>query len=592
MYKHKVLLTVVALSAMAAWPMSALADSSIDRERDTARIFVEQLLHPLKFAGPPKIEVLDQEAFRNRQLIELKRESAARQRDWKVLTSLGLIRGPGAAEDVLRGMLARSLDGSYHFDSRTIFIPAGQSERVKVLVHEMVHALFHEHLDVPALRKGVENDDDRETAFLALTEGIATFAEVAFEAWQNDENRGDGPWKPSPDVFARAMQRARADVAMTYGGSSDSIESDTIRRFVQFPYSHGLKLIATAGQEHAARLGPWIVEMHDATRLPRSSREILHEGRPPAPVEIPSLATVLGGALQGTSWAVVEDGSLGELTLRLWWRLDLTEGAWREHLPLGLSCDRLLVIEDPSNGRLAGIAVLVFDSDFHAREASRLAARSTVAGGAGVEQIGRALIVPIGDLPNQFRNDVVAAIRAQNFSAPPIAPSELARFHLAEFARHGEIDAWRGFIRTLTDCTPLARTQLLPVLAELCFITSQPETPEELALEESAFWAMADRRQRDLGRLAAKELPAVLDSQQHRALTDSALQALRDEEVLPIAAANALRWLAAMSRSNGLTSEDRNVLRGVSARLFPETPALHSVIAKLADPDQRGGNSP
>jgi hypothetical protein len=564
----------------------SMGDSTLDRDRDTARVFLEQLYYPLKFRATPTIEVLDRKVFEQRQLAELAKEAPERQRDWKVLTSLGLIRGSEPAEKVLRKMMEKGLDGSYQFETRKIILPEGQAERPKVLVHEMTHQLMHEQVDVPALRKAVEKNDDRLSAYLAVTEGMATFAEVAFEAWQNDENRGDGAWKPSPEVFTRALQKARVDLAMIYSGSSDSIESDTIQRYVQFSYQHGLNFIASVSRDHANSLGPWFVTLHDLKRLPKSTREILHPGPTAMSVEIRPLSPMFQRMLEGTPWKVVEDGYLGDLTVRLWWRMDLTDGVQDERLPLGLSGDRLVVIEDASSGRLAGAALLVFDSVDQAIAASKLVARSTAAVGAGVERIDRVLVIPIGALPEKFRKEIVETSRSWAFPRPALPPAELARIRFGGYLVANDANSWSGFVKALGQCNESVREPILALLNESLFITAQPTTPEDLELEEDAFWMKGDNRQRELGQLAARDLPAMLGPEHRRLVTRAALAALADDETLPIAAANALRWIARTSRTDQVAPKEQAILRSAAVRLFPDQPGVISAVDRLVNPSQ------
>ena len=303
-------------------------------------------------------------------------------------------------------------------------------------------------------------------------------------------------------------------------------------------------------------------------KMPKSTREVIHgvDGAvvPPPPALGPVLAPYLA---DHPTMKLIDDDRLGELTYRLTIRRDLTPEARVEPSPLGLAADRLAVLQDQESGVLVGIAWLVFDSPDQAARFTLDNAGATATLGPGAVLLGRSVVAPIGPLDPQALALVVA--EAGRYAPPDVATgADTLLVHLDGFVRKGLPGSWDAFLTLLHSCDPAGLGPLADQLAIDLF-----ELPDKNLPREQASWTEFDRRQLELGRRAADDLAPRLAEDLRSILDRAAVVTLADDDALPVAVLNAIRWLA-KTQGRGLPAADREVARASANRRLADRPDL------------------
>ena len=473
-------------------------------------------------------------------------------------------------------MMRTNLAGYYDFETRRITVIAGQPLGARVLAHELTHALADQHFHIKSILDSVRDDDDRSTALHALIESIAMLAESGFEDWQDTRDTSRLPLTPA--ILARAKAQARAEVERIYNFQGKSLERTTTDRISQFYYQWGLLWATTVAERNLGRFHEWFREIHEPSRLPRTTREIFHPGDEPGDATVIPLKEAAGPFLAAhPNVRVVDCDSIGELTLRMWWHLDLTARLATERAPLGIVSDRVLVIERDDGSTLAGLAVLVFDSEAQARNA--LKPRYVADGGksptapmipAGTSAIGRTLVVPLGACPDGLMAAAVDMVQALRLPEPPPQPQALTA-EVDLFLKEGDPTAWKRLFTAAPSC-PRRRPFLERMAVDLF-------EQVELIDDEESLWASSDDRQLELGRRAAADLPRILPPSERAILSGKAIAAMLDGETLPVGRVNALRWLVAAKPE--LTHAQVETIRTAALYHFKISPELTVLIPSL-----------
>lgn len=137
----------------------------------------------VKFKERPKVEVLDDAAFRQTVATEFESETDSLRTEGKLLTALGLVE-PGtdvvAAE---RALLSAGVLGFYDPETKRLVVRAGSVTPLArvVITHELTHALDDQlfNLNRPDLERAT---DETGFAFHMLAEGSARYVENLFRA--------------------------------------------------------------------------------------------------------------------------------------------------------------------------------------------------------------------------------------------------------------------------------------------------------------------------------------------------------------------------------------------------------------------------
>jgi len=240
----------------------------------------------LPFLEPVDVAVLDDAAFRRALTVGEPLDELDVEVETGVLRALGLLDAGddlGAAGELDAGTVA----GFYDTGTRELVVRGARLTPFvrQVLVHELVHALDHQHFD---LEPDVV-DAEAALAFEALVEGNAVSIERRYLQSLPDGER----------------RQAEAEEETTFGGDSLDGLPEVFLHLGAFPYAAGPELVAAlvaAGGQ--ARLD-------DAFRSPpTSSADVLHPDRFLAGrgrARVPPV--VADGRL-------VDEGVMGELVLR------------------------------------------------------------------------------------------------------------------------------------------------------------------------------------------------------------------------------------------------------------------------------------
>lgn len=224
-----------------------------------------------------------------------------------------------------------------------------------VALHELVHALQHQHADLLRVARPKGPSGDVRLAALCTVEGDATYAMVRLAAGD------DAPVVDamSPEDFADSF----------LGAPSEAPPPDTalarlplvVREGLLAPYDHGLRfaqaLVASGGTARldAALLAP-----------PLSTEHVLHPAAwlaDPDPVRWPELPPLR--SLLGPGWRLVDDDVLGELGMRAalasWLNVEPTAPEIVE-AAAGWGGDRYLAARH-RDGRVLGLVWTAWDTD-------------------------------------------------------------------------------------------------------------------------------------------------------------------------------------------------------------------------------------
>jgi len=183
---------------------------------------------------------------------------------------LGLMDPRTDLPDLLLSLHLEQVAGFYEPDSAALFVLADQPEELlePLLVHELVHALQDQHVDLDSLIAPTRPNDARAAAHAAV-EGHAMLATMRWSGAALDATA-------SADAL-RAAVLADADARYPALAAAPAV----VRESVLFPYVEGM-LFASAARARGENLAALLT-----TLLPRSTEQVVHPGKlwsePPDP---------------------------------------------------------------------------------------------------------------------------------------------------------------------------------------------------------------------------------------------------------------------------------------------------------------------
>ena len=232
-----------------------------------------------------------------------------------------------------------------------------------VLIHELVHALQDQHLELAKTMKD-ERDTDAENALRALVEGDATLAMVSYVF-----EREGVPLHALTQDPARVRGLSNAVTAPMKGTELANAPA-IVRVSLMSAYVDGLSFAAALhGAGGFERLNRAYAD------LPQSSEQVLHPERfvqrePVARIALPQASGMLGDGHE----LVVED-TLGELELSVYFAQGAREAVGRRAAD-GWSGDRVYVFRS-AKGKLSAVWITTWDDARQAGEAEA-AARAVI----------------------------------------------------------------------------------------------------------------------------------------------------------------------------------------------------------------------
>lgn len=245
----------------------------------------------LRARGPLRVEAKSRRQLETFLVEKIAEETPFPQQALAPYALLGLM-DPGAdLPDLLLSLHLEQVAGFYEPDSAALFVLADQPEELlePLLVHEMVHALQDQHVDLDSLIAPSRGNDARAAAHAAL-EGHAMLATMRWSGARLDA-------MASAEVL-RAAILADADARHPLLAAAPAV----IRESLLFPYVEGMLFARAAWARAEDRTAPL------TTLLPRSTEQVARPGKlwsepPDRPVRLtfrpPSVSSARTGAPAG-----------------------------------------------------------------------------------------------------------------------------------------------------------------------------------------------------------------------------------------------------------------------------------------------------
>lgn len=368
----------------------------------------------LPFLQEVPAEIQDEARIRAFVQADIDADELREARD--LYTSLGLLPDDVDLEALLLEVLGEQIVGYYDPEGHRLVVrddvmrslaASSVDEARVVLVHELVHALQDQHLQLGVLNE-VERDSDADNAYHALVEGDATLAMMAYVLAAQGTRIADVTARP--DVLRSFFESTPG----TGGAALDSAPA-ILRVTLMAPYTAGAVF---CGEQH--RRGGWRMVDGAHRTLPVSTEQVLHPdkyelGELPDPIVLPRARD-----LESLGFVRTQEDTLGELELSIY----LAQGTSSDRdlaAAAGWSGDRLAIYAR-ADAPSAVVWWTTWDTITDAREAEAAALRAGLeAEGSRVVREGRAVLilrqVPT-DASAQLAQDFLVFARALP-AAPP-----------------------------------------------------------------------------------------------------------------------------------------------------------------------------
>jgi hypothetical protein len=337
---------------------------------------------------------------------------------------LGLVPDTLDLEPLLRELLLEQVVGYYDPGRDTLYVVEGvaESQLETVLVHELVHALQDQYMDLDSLMNANLEANDRGTAAQAAMEGHATFAMLEWQMAQLMGSDADLTQLPGLEALLEDDPLAAAGLEMPVLSEAPAL----IRESLLFPYLGGLLFVQQHWRGEWGRVPPL------GTEMPVSTEQVLHPERfVPGQRDVPTEVSYAQPLPRG--WDEVLTDGLGELETRLLLREFLPERETADRAAEGWDGDRYRLLDGPQGE--AFLWVTVWDTERDALEFAqgvRAALDARYGGDPGAA--GRRVTVERGVRFSRhiaIVTDVPAGAADSGEGLPPGAE----RFDLAEVAR-------------------------------------------------------------------------------------------------------------------------------------------------------------
>jgi len=154
------------------------------RDQLETLILEAQQIRGLPFLTPPKVTVVTNDELEARVRQAIEEDADDFPADEALYELLGLLEPESDLESMLVDLYGEQVAGFYDGETGEIVVPAREDGfsmlQQGALVHELVHALTDQHFQFDPIFQTMADEDrlDQVTAYQALIEGDATFAEV------------------------------------------------------------------------------------------------------------------------------------------------------------------------------------------------------------------------------------------------------------------------------------------------------------------------------------------------------------------------------------------------------------------------------
>ncbi|NIO30317.1 MAG: hypothetical protein GTN75_00800 [Gemmatimonadetes bacterium] len=266
--------------------------------------------------------------------------------------AFGLVPDTVDLRELLVDLLLEQAIGYYDPVRDVLFVRDEAPDEMleSVLVHELVHALQDQHVDLDSLLNAVSRNDAR-TAIQAAVEGHAT---VAMMAWQFSQMTGSSVSGEQLPEIGPEMAAALADPSQF---PQLAAAPAIVREPMLFVYLGGARLVQRLWRTQEGRplpFGEW---------LPASTEQLLHTERL---LEWRDSPTPLQLAEPGGGWRVVYADDLGQLEIQVYFREHLGSTALADRAADGWDGDAYALLD--RNGERALVWYTAWDSPLDADE--------------------------------------------------------------------------------------------------------------------------------------------------------------------------------------------------------------------------------
>ncbi|MGB5503129.1 MAG: hypothetical protein WBM75_12065 [Polyangiales bacterium] len=372
----------------------------------------------LKLRRRVNIEIEDGDAIAQSLRSQIEDEEIERAR--LVYGALGLLDAEDDLYSIFAGVLGEQVIGYYDPDTGRLVIrddvmaglagsfgPEQAQEARLVLVHELVHALQDQRLELGESYQK-ERTADADNAFRAVVEGDATLAMVA------EALRQQGIPLSAATAGIQQMGDYVALDALVRGEKLDEAPA-ILRVTLVAPYLRGLQFVAAVQGR-----GGWPAVNNAHRRPPATTEQVLHPDKYFAREPGEAITIPKNEALVAAGFDRIEEDTLGELELSVYLGQGRASGT-HEEAAAGWAGDHLVVYR--RDEKSAVIWWTSWDSELDAQEAFT-AARSVSPkdSNARVERRGRFVLIVRG-LPHRLhrtaRSDFNSFARSLKGRPPP-----------------------------------------------------------------------------------------------------------------------------------------------------------------------------
>ncbi len=270
---------------------------------------------------------------------------------------LGLVPDSLDLEPLLRSLLLEQVVGYYDPARDTLYVLDRVDESLiePVLLHEMVHALQDQYMDLDSLMRSNLHANDRGTAAQAAMEGHATFAMFEWQMARLTGTEADLTELPGLESLLGDDPLAAAGLDMPVLTEAPAV----IRESLLFPYLGGLLFVQRLWSGDAGRIPPL------GDRMPTSTEQVLHPERfADGAVDHPT--DVVFASEPPGPWAEILTDGLGELETRLLLREFLPDREGADRAAAGWDGDRYRLLDGPPGEVF--VWATVWDSDVDAAQ--------------------------------------------------------------------------------------------------------------------------------------------------------------------------------------------------------------------------------
>jgi hypothetical protein len=208
------LLAPLTLPALAAEPAEPAEPSA--EEREAVRQMVEDLreeaaaIRGLAWRYHVPADFLTREQLRANlvQMVEDEMEPEELERDTRIARRVGILGPDEDPLELMLGMLSEMVAGYFNPQTKHLYLIEGMvgDGQKPVILHELVHALEDQYLDLEDRTKRLEDDPDRLFAEQCLVEGSAERARVLYQQKYPEIGKAYLQGQQDPEMMQRQMK--------------------------------------------------------------------------------------------------------------------------------------------------------------------------------------------------------------------------------------------------------------------------------------------------------------------------------------------------------------------------------------------------